>query len=71
MGLSRGLDSSYLLHLEYKLNLRILCVHIDDVFDTEKNIKRLSKATGIKVIKIKPNKEQYSALIKVYMYVYL
>ena len=35
MGLSGGLDSSYLAYLGYKWGLRILAVHVDDGFDTE------------------------------------
>ena len=35
MGISGGLDSSYLAYLGYKWGLRILAVHVDDGFDTE------------------------------------
>ena len=35
MGISGGLDSSYLLYLGSKWGLRILAIHIDDGFDTD------------------------------------
>ena len=44
MGISGGLDSSYLLYLGHTWGLRILAVHIDDGFATEiskRNIKKL------------------------------
>ena len=34
MGISGGLDSSYLAYLGYKWGLRILAVHIDDGYDS-------------------------------------
>lgn len=70
MGISGGLDSSYLAYLGYKWGLRVLAVHIDDGFDTEiskQNIKKLIEKTGFKMITITPDAEQYNALIKAYM----
>lgn len=71
MGLSGGLDSSYLAYLGHKWgNLRILGVHIDDGFDTEiskKNIQRLVEATGITFKTITPDAEQFNDLTKAYM----
>lgn len=70
MGISGGLDSSYLAFLGKKWGLRILAVHIDDGFDTEtskSNIKKLVQATGIDLKTIKPDQEQYTALVKAYM----
>lgn len=70
MGISGGLDSSYLLYLGYKWGLRILAVHIDDGYDTDiskSNIAKLSKATGIDIHNIVPDKEQFNGLIKAYM----
>lgn len=71
MGISGGLDSSYLAYLGHKWGLRILGVHIDDGFDTEitkKNIKNLCSAANIELRVIKPDPEQYLNLIKAYMY---
>ncbi len=62
MGLSGGLDSSYLAYLGYEYGLRILAVHIDDGFDSPiaiDNINKLSKACNIDVIMEKPDKEQF------------
>ncbi len=70
MGLSGGLDSSYLLYLGHKLGLRILGVHIDDGFDTEiskQNLQKLVKATGIDYEVVTPNAEQFYGLSKAYM----
>lgn len=70
MGISGGLDSSYLAYLGYKWGLRILAVHIDDGYDTEiskKNIEKLCKAANISLKTITPDKAQYDALIKAYM----
>ena len=70
MGLSGGLDSSYLLYLGHKLGLRILGVHIDDGFDTDiskENLKRLVEATGITYIVVTPDAEQFYGLSKAYL----
>ncbi len=70
MGVSGGLDSSYLLYLGYKWNLRILCIHIDDGYDTEvsaKNIKRLIDKTQFDYEVITPDAEQFNALSLAYM----
>lgn len=70
MGISGGIDSSYLAYLGYKWGLRIIAVHIDDGFDTpisKENIEKLVKATGITLITIKPDSEQFYALTKAYM----
>ena len=70
MGLSGGLDSSYLAYLGYKWGLRILGVHIDDGYDTEiskANIAKLCKAAHIELRTIKPDAKQYNALTLAYM----
>ena len=70
MGISGGLDSSYLAYLGEKWGLRILAVHIDDGFDTEitkDNLKKLSEGTNIELIDIIPDQEQYNNLIKAYL----
>jgi len=70
MGISGGLDSSYLLYLGYKWGLNIACLHIDDGFDSDitvKNIEKLEKTTGFDFIRITPDTEQYNALTKAYM----
>lgn len=71
MGISGGLDSSYLAYLgAAKWGLRIAAVHVDDGYDTEiskENIRKLCEAAKIELITITPDAEQYNALIKAYM----
>lgn len=70
MGLSGGLDSSYLLYLGHQCELRILGVHIDDGFDTDiskANLKRLVDATNIDYVILAPDTKQFYGLCKAYM----
>lgn len=70
MGVSGGLDSSYLAYLGYKWGLRVLAVHIDDGFDTEiskDNIKKLISVTGFDYEVIKPDATQFNDLTLAYM----
>lgn len=70
MGISGGLDSSYLAYLGYKWGLRILAVHIDDGYDTEiskQNIKKLCKAANIELRVVIPDEGQFNDLILAYM----
>lgn len=70
MGISGGLDSSYLAYLGYKWGLRVLAVHIDDGFDTEiskENIRKLISATGFGLEVIKPDPVQFNDLTLAYM----
>lgn len=70
MGISGGLDSSYLAYLgAVKWGLRILAVHIDDGFDTElakQNIKNLCEACGIEMKTVTPDAEQFNDLTRAY-----
>lgn len=66
VGVSGGVDSSYLIYLGHKYNLRMLAVHIDDGLDTptaKENIENLCKKANLKLINISPNKEQYADLL--------
>lgn len=70
MGVSGGLDSSYLLYLGSKWGLRILAVHIDDGFDTDitkSNLDKLVSATGVDYKVITPDSTQFANLTKAYM----
>lgn len=70
MGISGGLDSSYLLYLGSKWGLRILALHVDDGFNSdisESNIEKLIKATNVDYIVKKPDRVQYNALVKAYI----
>ena len=70
MGISGGLDSSYLLYKGYQWGLRILAIHIDDGFDTDiskNNIEKLVKVTGVDYEVIRPDSVQYNDLTLSYM----
>lgn len=71
MGISGGLDSTYLAYLgAIKWGLRICAVHVDDGFDTTmsvQNIKRICDHCNIKLITIKPDKEQYLNLTRAFI----
>lgn len=70
MGLSGGLDSSYLAYLGHQWGLRVLAIHIDDGYDTEiskNNLKKLIKATGFDYEVIAPDAEQFNDLTLAYM----
>lgn len=65
VGISGGIDSSYVLYLGYKYSLKMLAVHIDDGLDTEiskANIKKLCEKTKVDLITIKPDKAEYADL---------
>lgn len=69
MGISGGLDSSYLAYLGFKWGLRVLAVHIDDGFDTEiskRNIDKLVKATNMDYVVEKPDAKQFNDLTKAF-----
>lgn len=70
LGLSGGLDSSYLTYLCYRWGLNALVVHIDDGYDTDiskSNINRLIEKTGFDYEVVTPDFFQYNMLIKAYM----
>ena len=70
MGISGGLDSSYLAYLGYQYGLRILAIHIDDGFDTPiavENIKNIGKSCSVDIIYEHPNKEQYLDLTRAFI----
>lgn len=71
MGISGGLDSSYLLYLgAAKWGLRIAAVHINDGYDTDisrSNIRKLIDKTGVKYIEVNPNAEQFNSLTLAFM----
>lgn len=66
VGVSGGIDSSYILYLGYQYGLRMLAVHIDDGFDNpiaKKNINQLIRKTDSDLITIKPDKQEYADVI--------
>ena len=65
VGVSGGLDSSYIIYLGHKFGLRMLGIHIDDGLDTElakQNVKNLCDKAQVKLIHIHPDPEQYRDL---------
>jgi hypothetical protein len=68
MGLSGGLDSSYLAYLAAtNWGLRILAVHVDDGFDTDtakRNIKNLCGKFDIRLVTDRPDRAQYMDLTR-------
>lgn len=68
MGISGGLDSSYLAYLgAVKWKLRILAIHIDDGFNTPSasdNIKKLCEKANIGLKVIKPDEQQFNDLTR-------
>lgn len=71
MGISGGLDSSYLAYLgSIKWDLRILAIHVDDGYDTEvstRNIKNLCEKCKIKLVVVKPDAYQFNELTRAYV----
>lgn len=70
MGLSGGLDSSYLAYLGYKYGLRVLLVHIDDGFDmdiSKRNLEKLVEKTGFDYEIVTPNAKQFCDLTLAFM----
>lgn len=67
IGLSGGIDSSYIAYLGYQYGLRMLGVHIDDGTDNPiatENLKKLVDRTGIDMKIIRPDLEEYADVLK-------
>jgi len=68
VGVSGGVDSSYVLYLGYKYGLRMLGVHIDDSLDTDvaiRNIHNICNKTKVELAIVKPpDLNQYKDLIR-------
>lgn len=71
MGISGGLDSSYLAYLgTVKWDLRILAIHVDDGYDTEitkRNLKRLCEKAEIDLEIVKPDTRQFNELTRAFV----
>ena len=66
VGISGGIDSSYILYYGFKKGLRMLAVHIDDGLDNPvavNNINKLVNATGARVINISPDRKEYADIL--------
>lgn len=69
IGVSGGVDSSYLCHLASKLGLRPLLVHFDNGWNTEfaiENIKKMKNAVKFDYVDYKVNPEEFVELQKAY-----
>ena len=65
VGISGGLDSSYIAYLGHKFGLRMLGVHVDDGLDTDtakKNIAAVCEKAGVDLITVHPDPAQYRDL---------
>lgn len=70
VGISGGLDSTYVLYMGYQAGLRMLAIHIDDGFDTDiakKNIASICDSTNTKLHIISPDREQYADITLAFM----
>lgn len=70
VGVSGGVDSSYVLYLGYKYGLRMVAVHIDDGLDTDvatENIRNVCLKTKTELMTVKPpDLNQYKDLIRAF-----
>jgi N-acetyl sugar amidotransferase len=67
MGISGGLDSSYVAYLGYNYGLRVLLLHVDDGYDTEvtkENITRICETFKFDLIVRRPDPSLYNDLVK-------
>jgi len=65
VGVSGGLDSSYIIYLGHLFGLRMLGLHVDDGLDTEQgkaNIQKLCAAAKVDLVNVQPDSEQYRDL---------
>jgi asparagine synthase (glutamine-hydrolysing) len=70
IGVSGGVDSSYLLHLSKQFGLNPLAVHLDNGFNSEiavNNIEKITKTLNIDLVTHVINYEEIKDLLKSYM----
>lgn len=70
VGVSGGVDSSYLLHLAVLRGLRPLAVHVDNGFDKPvalQNISRLCSALGVDRIDYQVGNSEYQAICRAFL----
>lgn len=66
VGVSGGIDSSYIIYLGYKLGLRMLAVHVDDGLDNPiatSNIDCLCKRTNTRLEVVSPDLDEYKDVL--------
>ena len=67
VGVSGGIDSSYILYLGHQYGLRMLAVHVDDGLDNPvavSNIQKLIQKCEATLITICPDRNEYADVIK-------
>lgn len=70
VGVSGGIDSSYILYLGAQYGLRMLAVHIDDGFDNEiavENLRKLTEKTGTEMITIHADRQEYMDVVRSFL----
>ena len=70
MGMSGGVDSSYVAYLANKFKLRPLAVHLDNGWNTEEseeNIKNIISKTGFDLMTYKLDWEEFKDLQRAYL----
>lgn len=71
VGVSGGVDSSYLMHLCKQEGLRTLAVHFDNGFNSEisvNNIQKITNKLDIDLVTLVVNYEEIKSLFRSYMY---
>ena len=70
MGLSGGLDSSYVALLGHRFGLRILLLHVDDGFDapvSKSNVEKISAGFNFDLITEKPSDSEFNDLTRAFI----
>lgn len=67
VGVSGGIDSSYILYLGHQMGLRMLAVHIDDGLDNPiatENLRKLQEKTSADFVMVEPDREEYADILR-------
>lgn len=67
VGVSGGIDSSYILRWGWMQGLRMLAIHIDDGLDNPiatENLKKLVEKTGVTMVTIQPDMAEYKDCLR-------
>lgn len=67
VGVSGGIDSSYILYWGWTQGLRMLAIHVDDGLDNPvatENLKKLVAKTGVTMVTIQPDMEEYRDILR-------
>jgi len=70
VGISGGIDSSFVAYLSYKYDLNVLLVHADDGWNTyaaSTNVEKIVAATGYDFKRVKFNPVQFNDIIRAFM----